>query len=92
MAQYFPSMVKVQNSIPSTAKSGGGLYEKTCMGCMQIYNIFCEGDLQEILRDEVAAAAAATTIIIMNYYYQKKARLDALFKLPCPALQSVAQR
>lgn len=28
----------------------------------------------------------------MNYYYQKKARLDALFKLPCPALQSVAQR
>lgn len=92
MAEYFPSMAKVQNSIPSTTKSGEGLYEKTCIGCIQIYNILCEGDPQDILRDEVTAAAAATTIIIMNYYYQKKARLDALLKLACSALQSVAQR
>lgn len=45
MAEYFPSVVKVQNSIPSTTTSGEGLYEKTCIGYIQIYNILCEGDL-----------------------------------------------
>lgn len=44
MVEYFPSMIKVQNSVLSTAK-GGGAYEKTCIVCIQIYNILYEGDL-----------------------------------------------